>query len=174
MRAFRFNAPPFLSSNRSETKMNQEHFPYRRRFTLVEGAVVIGLVILLVVVVLPVVFDESENTDQVRDLAAVQEAVRRYRAETGAYPSFAAAARPGQTLVDPWVAGELPNPGAVPAQAGLDFDAVALRGGVAVRFFPDYLRERPRHADERALDGGARWRIDAEGSVLIQLDGRSY
>ena len=147
--------------------MNQEHFPYRRRFTLVEGAVVIGLVILLVVVVLPVVFDESENTDQVRDLAAVQEAVRRYRAETGAYPSFAAAARPGQTLVDPWVAGELPNPGAVPAEAGLDFDAVALRGGVAVRFFPE-LSQGETAARRRARS--RRWRTLANRCRGKRLD----
>lgn len=154
--------------------MNQEIFPHRRRFTIAEAALVIGFVILLVVVVLPVVFDKSENTDQVQDLKAVQEAVRRYRAETGAYPSFAAVARPGQSLSDPWVAGEIPKPGAVPSEAGLDFDAVALRRGVAVRFVPNYLGEKPRHADERALDGAPRWRIDAEGSVLIRLDGRSY
>ena len=154
--------------------MHEQLFPHRRRFTIVEAAVVLGLVVLLVVVVLPVVFDESGNTAQVEDLSAVQEAVRRYHADTGAYPSFASVARPDQGLVNPWVAGELPQPGSVPPEAGLDFDAVALRGGVAVRFVPNYLREKPRHADERALDGAPRWRIDAEGSVLIRLDGRSY
>ena len=154
--------------------MNEDRFPHRRRFTLVEAAVVLGLVVLLIVVVLPVVLDESENTQQVEDLAGVQEAVRRYHADTGAYPSFAAVARPGQNLVNPWVAGELPKTSSVPPEAGLDFDAVALRAGVAVKFVPNYLREKPRHADERALDGAPRWRIDAQGSVLIRLDGRSY
>ena len=159
---------------RSEGTMNEKRFPYRRRFTLVEAAVVLGLVVLLIVVVLPVMLDETENTQQVEDLANVQEAVRRYHADTGAYPTFAAVARAGQNLVNPWVAGEIPSLGSVPAEAGLDFDAVALRGGVAVRFVPNYLREKPRHADEQALDGAPRWRIDAQGSVLVRLDGRSY
>ena len=154
--------------------MNQQNFPYRRRVTIVEAAVVMAMVVVLVIVVLPVVFDDSENTSQVQDLATVQAAVRLYNAETNAFPSFATVARPGQDLVAPWVAGSLPEPASVPNQAGLDFDAVALRNDAAVRFFPDYLREKPRHAGEVALDGTARWRIAADGAVAIQLDGRSY
>lgn len=156
--------------------MSNEEFHGRRRFTLVEVVVVGAIAALLAGIAIPIVLDDDENTEQARAVAQVQEAVRRYHADTNVYPTFGATPAPQQTPSAIWVAGGLPSLQATPAFAGIDFNAKAARPGrqVPVAFVPDYLKQKPRYAGDAAADGTQRWRIDKDGNVRVELDGRSY
>ncbi|MBI3743811.1 MAG: hypothetical protein HY261_05920 [Chloroflexi bacterium] len=152
-------------------------FPSRkRRFTIVELAVIAALAGLLIAIIVPVVTSSGENTDQTRDIAAVQEAVRRYQADTGVWPSRDAVAPPTEPASNPSMAGELPKSSSVPKFAGINWDtSAALKsGGKTVTFAPDYLPVRPRYADDFAKDNTRRWRLDRSGGVSVEMDGRSY
>ncbi len=150
--------------------------PVRRRVTLVELLIVIVIAAVLAAIAVPVFLDDSEDPALLADLRLVQDAVRRYHTETGAHPTYAPPQDPSQPQANPWLAGDLPSADWDPAHAGIDFAAEAVRNrdGVRVRFLPDYLAERPRHAGETASDGTRRWRVDRLGNVSIELDGRSY
>lgn len=148
----------------------------RPRFTLIELLIVAALAGLLIAIIVPVALDKGEDKAQFTAITTVQDAVRRYKADTGSYPTSGPVAAPGQTPVNPWNAGDLPATASVPRFAGIDFSARAFKTGTdtAVRFFPDYARERPRHDSEVAADATQRWRIDATGAAILQMDGRSY
>ena len=150
--------------------------PLKRRFTIVEVAVVTAIVALLAGIAVPVFLNRGEDPTLTGDTSRVQEAVGRYRDDTGVYPTFSPSPGPGQTPSNPWTAGGIPGPDSVPAFAGIDFDATANKPGQdePVRFSPDYLEKKPRHAGEASADGTRRWRIDSGGNVSINLDGRSY
>ena len=147
--------------------------PPRRRFTYVELIVVGVIVAILVAIVVPVALD-SDDSQRARDLAEIQEAIRRYQADTGAFPTFGPSPLPEETPSNPWVEGRLPQDDSTPPFAGIDFRATAAREAGTVQFSPDYIDEPPRHANEVAQDGTRRWRIDASGTVTVVMDERSY
>ena len=149
--------------------------PVRRRFTVVELLVVVSLLALLAIIAVPVLRDNEIGQAQEQAERQVQDAVRRYTFDTHAYPTLA----PPEALepvTDPWQPGSLPSVNSVPPYAGLNFDAPAIKLalGQTVRLVPDYMAKRPKYATEAASDGTQRWRIDAEGNVRVQMDGRSY
>jgi competence protein ComGC len=148
--------------------------PVKRRFTAIELGIIGAIIVLLLIVVIPVVTDDSGDPAKEKEITLVQDAVRRYRQDTGSYPTFATVAAPGKEAVGPWVDGGLAGQNSSPAHAGVNFEAKAARGEQTVAFVPDYLALRPRYAGDIASDGTARWRIAADGGVSIELDGRSY
>jgi hypothetical protein len=147
----------------------------RRRITVVELLVVAAIAGLFAAIAIPILLGDEESP-QAAGVAAVQDAVRRYQADTGSYPTFGATPVPNQPPVNIWLAGRLPSADSSPAYAGIDFDAKAARAGqqATVTFTPDYVKTKPRHAGEAAADGTQRWRLDRDGAVTVQLDGRSY
>ncbi len=147
----------------------------KRRFTIVELLLALTVAGIVAAIVSAIVLG-SEDPAQTLHLTQVQEGVRRFQAETGSYPTYGATPAPGQTPVAIWVAGHLPSAESVPAYAGIDFGAKAAKTGQPspVALAPDYVKEQPRHAGEAAQDGTKRWRIDKDGTVSIELDGRSY
>ncbi|MSQ26137.1 MAG: hypothetical protein EXR49_07750 [Dehalococcoidia bacterium] len=148
----------------------------RARFTLIELLIVAALAALLIAIILPVALDKGVDKAQLTAITAVQDAIRRYKADTGSYPTLGPVAATGQTPVSPWNAGDLPAIASVPRFAGIDFSARAFKTGTdtAVPFHPDYIKERPRHDSEVASDATQRWRIDATGAAILHMDGRSY
>lgn len=148
----------------------------RRRFTIIEVAVIAAIAALLLAIVVPVALNKATNQAQVDDVSAVQAAVRDYAAQFNSYPTFGPALGDGQSATAPWTAGQLPAEGSVPKHAGIDFSASALRAGQQnrVRFSPDVLSALPRHAGEVAADGTQRWRIDHNGTISVEMDGRSF
>ncbi|MBM4406032.1 MAG: hypothetical protein FJ039_07615 [Chloroflexi bacterium] len=148
--------------------------PVKRRFTAVEIGVISAIVVLLLIVVIPVVLDDSRDPVKEKEVTLVQDAIRRYKQETGVYPTFATVAAPGKEAASPWVDGGAPAQNSSPAHAGINFEAKATRGDQTVSFVPDYISLRPRYAGDVANDGTRRWRIAADGGVTIELDGRSY
>lgn len=149
--------------------------PGRRRITIVELVVVLVIAALLAAIIVPVVVGSDENTDRAQAIADVQEAVRRYHAQTDSYPTFGATPAPDRTPTDIWVAGRIPSLRSIPPYAGVDFDAsVAVEQGERLTFFPDFIQEKPRHAGDAAEDGTQRWRLAQDGGVSIEMNGRSY
>ena len=148
--------------------------PVKRRFTAVEIGVISAIALLLIIVVVPVILDDSGDPVKEREITLVQDAVRRYRQETGVYPTLATVAAPGKEAVSAWVAGRLPSENSSPAHAGINFEAKATRGDQTISFVPDYLAVRPRYAGDVANDGTTRWRIAKDAGVTIELDSRSY
>lgn len=149
--------------------------PGRRRITIVELVVVLAIAALLAAIVVPVVVSSDENTDRAQAIANVQEAVRRYHAQTDSYPTFGATPAPERTPTGIWVAGRIPSLRSMPPFAGVDFDAsIVSEQRDRLTFFPDFIQEKPRHAGDAAEDGTQRWRIAQDGGVSIELDDRSY
>ena len=148
----------------------------RRKFTLVEAAVILAVLGVLLALFLPTM--RSKGSDKVRlaDLTGVQNAVGKYAAEFGHYPTLPPPQGLDQPVVAPWGAGDLPSGSSQPAFAAIDFSASAAKAGQTelVRFVPGYLSQTPLHANEVAADGSFRWRIDSRGAVSVQMDGRSY
>lgn len=146
------------------------------RFTLVEVLIVGALAALLIAIIIPVARNKGEDKAQLAAITVVQDALRRYQADTGSYPTLGPVAAAGQTPLNLWNAGDLPSSASVPRHAGIDFSARAFKTGTetTVRFYPDYVKVRPIHDAEVAADGTPRWRLDHTGAVVLQLDGRSY
>ncbi len=156
--------------------MSDSKTPAQRRFTIIEVVVFLVVAGLFAGITVPVLLDDSENPLLSEDTTLLREAVRQYQVQTGIYPTLGAASAPGQESSEPWQPGAIPLPSSQPAFAGIDFNAGAndRQNGQRVRFYPDVLSEKPRHSDETAADGTRRWRIDSEGSLSIEMDGRSY
>jgi len=150
--------------------------PARRRFTIVELLVVSALVGLLALITIPVLRGSGIDEAEAEATRRVQDAVRRYQFDTGAYPTAAPPPLSEGQAVEPWQPGSLPTARSLPRFAAIAFDAAAVKrsGGQTVRLYPDYLAERPKYAEDFAADGLPRWRIDHEGDVTVELDGRSY
>ncbi len=150
--------------------------PKRRRFTVVEVLVVAALAALLLAIVVPVAFAKDTNPAQVAAIESVQEGVRKYYARFKSYPTFGPISGPAQSAASPWTAGQAPAADSVPKYAGIDFSASAVVEGQAerVRFSAEMLESLPRHAGEVAADGTQRWRIDHNGTVSVEMDGRSF
>ena len=147
--------------------------PVKRRFTVIELAVSSAMIALLAIIAIPVLKDNSLG--QARDAAerSVQYAVRRYYFDTHAYPTLGS---PPSVVDDPWQVGSLPTSKSAGHYAGISFDAGAIKldTGRPVKLSPDYLATRPKYAGDVAADGTARWRIDSQANVRIDLDGRSF
>ncbi len=150
--------------------------PAKRRITIVEVLVVATLLAVLLAIAVPVLLNKGDDPAMARDLRDAQRAVRLYFADTGAYPTLEPPSNPDKPPVNVWIVGALPNAASEPRYAGIDFNAQAVKKGTEerVRFSPDYLKDRPRHAGEFGADGTRRWRIDSQGVVSVEMDERSY
>ncbi len=165
----------FFSSTEGCRPVSSEGFTKRRRVTVIELVVVVAVAALLAGIIIPVVLDDDTDSERADALAEVQGAVRSYNNQFDTYPTFGATPSPDQIPSGVWQPGEIPGEDSVPAFAGINFDATAAREGqTPVRFYPDVIVERPRHARTIADDGTQRWRIDRSGAVSIELDDRSY
>ena len=149
--------------------------PVRRRITLIEVGILAALATLFLAILIPVLRDTTIDPKMADDLRDVQDAVRRFHFDTDAYPTF------GPALTDepsskPWNPGGLPAKDSLPAFAGINFDADAVRkdNQRTVKLYQDYLSNLPRYPGDFAQDSARRWRVDAGGNVSIELDGRSY
>ena len=156
--------------------MSSTDTPARRRFTIVELLIVVAIAAVLAGIAVPIILDTSEGSTLARDTELVREAIRKYRLETGVYPTFGATLEPDQTGTNIWAPGAIPSLDSLPPFAGIDFRAQASRSGdgTRVQFSPDFLKEKPRHSDTIATDGTRRWRIDSRGGISVEMDGRSY
>ena len=149
--------------------------PGRRRVPTVALVVVLVIAARLWAIRGAVVVGRHGATAAPQAIADVQEAVRRYHAQTDSYPTFGATPQPDRTPTDIWVAGRIPSLRSIPPYAGVDFDAsVAGEQGERLTFFPDFIQEKPRHGGDAADDGTQRWRLAQDGGVSIELNGRSY
>ncbi len=120
--------------------------------------------------------DTTIDPQMAEDLRDVQDAVRRFHFDTGAYPTFGPAPSNDEPSVKPWNPGVLPAQDSKPAFAGINYDADAVRkdNQRTVKLYRDYMQELPRYPRDFAQDNTRRWRVDAEGNVSIEMDGRSY
>lgn len=154
--------------------MTGTQLPARRRVTIVEVVVAGAAVLLFALIVIPLF--QKNGSGEAKALAErdVQGAVLRYYTDTHVYPTFGLP--PNSEIPDPWQAGSLPSVGSSIQFAGLNFDAVSIRlgSGQNVRLYPDYLQKKPKYMTDVSADGIRRWRIDAQGKVTLELNGRSY
>ncbi len=183
-----------------------------RGFTLVELLIVVAILGVLAAVVIPTftgVTSQSRASSQTTDINSVQAAVDRFNADAeSSWPSEANLDVPAL-----WDAGEVPTEDKTGAGTSgdpyvFDHDTIAGVDWTAVTgtktFNPDYIRTKPKHADETITvadtassavfeikknnetvyvqltntSGGSlnlpTWGIDKDGSVWVFVNGESY
>lgn len=147
----------------------------QKRITIVEVTIVLAIVGFLAAIAAPVLLDNTSDPTQVQDTETLIDAVRKYRMETGVYPTFGATPAPAQIATYSWEAGEIPSEHSTSRFAGINPEAEAIDGkGMRISFGQKYLTAGLRHIGDTANDGTQRWRIDHRGNVRIELDNRSY
>jgi len=123
---------------------------------------------------------KGSTTGQKQDVSQIQTQVDSFNTtdKSGKYPTLVEVNASGTPVATPaWDAGELPTAGKF---AGIDWTSESTDSdGSTATFFGDYVKVKPRHADESATetaDDGAikRWRIDPDGIVSVVMDGKKY
>ena len=124
-----------------------------RGFTFLELAIAMLIVIILVAVVVLLVtgfFGEARERGYDADQRIVQNAVNAFATESMKWPTEN---------------GKLPT---LDEYAEIDFHASFNRNGQTVSFYPHFLSELPRHADEGV------WLIDSASRVSVDMEPEEY
>jgi len=124
-----------------------------RGFSFLELVIAMLIVVILVAVVVLMVtgfFGKARERGYDADQRIVQNAVNAFATESMKWPTDD---------------GKLPLTG---EYAEIDFHASLNRGGKILSFYPHFLAELPRHADEGV------WRIDSTSKVSVDMDPEEY
>ena len=123
-----------------------------RGFSFIELGVAMLIVAILVAVVILMVtgfFSKARETGLETELRNVKTAVDSYATESLQWPTEN---------------GKLPLTGNAP----IDFNASFNRGGQTLSFYPHFLSELPKHAEEGV------WLIDSASRVTVDIDPEEY
>lgn len=122
-------------------------------FSFIELGVALLIVTILVAVVILMVtgfFGQARETGLETELRNVKTAVDAYATEALQWPT---------------ADGKLPFSG---EYALIDFDASFNRGGQTLSFYPHFISELPKHAEEGV------WLIDSASRVTVDMDPEEY
>ena len=122
-------------------------------FTLMELMVVLIVVIVLAAIVIMLMtgfFSRARESALDTDSDSIKSAVDAYLIHS---------------MKAPTADGALPLSGEL---APIDFDASFIEGGKVKSFYPDFLAELPRHADEGV------WKLDSAARVVFDMERDKY
>ncbi|UCC60466.1 MAG: type II secretion system protein [Dehalococcoidia bacterium] len=124
-----------------------------RGFSFLEIGVALLIITILVAVVILIMtgfFSKARETGLEADLRNVKTAVDSYATESMQWPT---------------ANGKLPYTG---EYAPIDFYASFSRGGKTMSFYPHFLQDLPKHADEGV------WLIDSASRLSLDMDPEEY
>ena len=121
------------------------------------------MIVLIVVIVLAAIvmllmrgfFSSAKESALDTDIKSIKNAVDAYM-----IPAYTS-----QGKKVPTMDGNLPMSGEL---AQIDFDASFIENGVVKSFYPDFLAELPRHADENV------WKLDSAARVVFDMEPEKY
>ena len=123
---------------------------------LLAAVAVLAIGIVAVVLIVRNVPSDVKSETLGADIANVEKAIGMYALES----------KLQGRQIWPTEGGNLPPSGQT---APIDWDAEFVHNGTTIRFYPDFLKQRPSHWDEVGV-----WQIDSSGKVIVDLDGKEY